>query len=241
MIITTLKGNSNSFLSLEKTNDKIFVRKTGDIDRNIERYTKLDLPFPKIYKIESNYYEMEYIKHIDIATYLKYNSPLGLIKFLDSVIKYLKNNIVYKNYIDTYELKLKNIEFEDLIFNKKQLIDKLPRLLPSSLYFGDLTLENILWDYDNSRFVLIDGLTSEYDSYIFDLHKLKQDIVCGWFIRNNNVKIEDKLRSIDNYFKNYPFYDNKYLTILMLLRILPYTKTTEDYLFLIRKINKLWI
>jgi len=49
-----LKGHSASHVSLMQDDDKIFVRKTGDIARNLERYDVLsnhNLNLPKIYEI----------------------------------------------------------------------------------------------------------------------------------------------------------------------------------------------
>ena len=57
-------------------------------------------------------------------------------------------------------------------FTANELYAKLPKTLPSSEYHGDFTLENILYSLKDD-FVLIDPLTTEYDSYVFDLAKLR--------------------------------------------------------------------
>lgn len=244
MIITNLKGNSNSNVLLMTEDGCNFVRKTGDIQRNLDRYKNLDLPFPKVLRVEDNYYDIEYVKNINIANYLKHNSPNLLITFLSDTLKYLSFPLVTKNYTSVYEKKLTGIDLSCFKFNQAQLIDKLPKELPSSRYFGDLTFDNILFDIEKNRFVLIDGLSSEYDSYIFDLHKLKQDVLCKWFLRTekNTFYLDYKLSIINNFLRqNYTFYDNNYLTILMLLRVFPYCKNEFDRLFLVEEINKLWM
>lgn len=243
MIITSLKGNSNSSVVLMSENGNNFVRKTGDIERNLDRYKNLDLPFPKILNVSREYYDIEYVKNYNVSTYLKLNSPALLIKFLSSVLGYLSSNKVYKDYTDVYRNKLSVIDFTPFNFTKEELIYKLPKNIPSSRYFGDLTLENILFDIEKNQFVLIDGLSTEYDSYVFDLHKLKQDVLCRWFIRNerDTYYIDYKLSLIHNYLKQYKFYDNPYITILMLLRVYPYSKNNFDRSYLIEEINKLWI
>jgi hypothetical protein len=56
-----LKGHSASHVSLMQDDDKIFVRKTGDIARNLERYDVLsnyNINLPKIYEIYGDYYDM---------------------------------------------------------------------------------------------------------------------------------------------------------------------------------------
>jgi hypothetical protein len=109
-----------------------------------------------------------------------------------------------------------------------------------SEYHGDMTLQNILYDANTKDFVLIDPLTTEYSSYVFDLAKLRQDITCKWFIRNEKVFFDPKLQVLDKMLSKYEHYGNDYLLILMLLRVLPYTKTVEDETFLKDKILLLW-
>ena len=128
----------------------------------------------------------------------------------------------------------------NLPFNADQLIDKLPKILPTSEYYGDLTLDNILFDIKNNKFVLIDPSTTEYNSFIFDIAKLKQDLTCKWFIRNKNLNINKKLNEIYESLNKYSYYDNNYLLILMLMRILPYSKNIKDEKFLYNNIVSLW-
>jgi fructosamine-3-kinase len=120
------------------------------------------------------------------------------------------------------------------------LISRLPRYLPSGQYHGDLTMDNCLHGIDG-KFYLIDPLTTDYDGWAFDLAKLMQDLVCGWFIRDKDVMLHGKLWSIRSAIVNkYPAAGDPNLLILMLLRVLPYAKTIEDQGFLIKEINKLW-
>jgi thiamine kinase-like enzyme len=129
---------------------------------------------------------------------------------------------------------------KDFLFTKEELIERLPKVLPQSVYHGDLTLENIL--YTGPGFHLIDPVTIEYDSFIFDIAKLRQDLVCRWFIRNNDVKLETKLQFIDNELQKYytEACDNS-LLILMLLRVLKHCETGDNnYQFLMKEIERLW-
>ena len=69
--------------------------------------------------------------------------------------------------------------------------------------------------------------------------KLRQDLTCKWFIRNDDVYFDSKLEKISDELKSFKHFDNDYLLILMLLRVLPYAnKTDQDYL--ISEIYKLW-
>ena len=101
-------------------------------------------------------------------------------------------------------------------FNADQLIDKLPKILPESEYYGDLTLDNILFDTQNNKFVLIDPSTTEYNSFIFDIAKLNQDLICKWFIRNKNCNLDKKLYQISESLNKYSL---NVLILLLLLHI----------------------
>jgi len=140
-----------------------------------------------------------------------------------------------------YKKKLAEFDFTkySLPFTAEELLAKLPQFLPFSEYHGDFTLENILYDTQEGQFVLIDPLTTEYSSYAFDLAKLRQDLTCKWFIRNDNVYFDSKLEKISNELKVFKHFDNDYLLILMLMRVLPYA-TDIDREYLMSEIYKLW-
>jgi thiamine kinase-like enzyme len=117
----------------------------------------------------------------------------------------------------------------------------LPATLPSSNYHGDLTLENIIFTEDRG-FFLIDCVSIEYDSFIFDIAKLRQDLSCGWFLRYSDIKLDSKLKLIQQQIlEKYPQANDSYLLILMLLRVYKHSKpNTLERNFLVQEINKLW-
>ena len=192
--------------------------------------------------ITGQYYDMEYIKNFDIIKYLSTHSASELGNFLVNTIDKLSENCIEVDYSKVYFDKLSGFNFGayNLPFTANELISKLPKFLPMSEYHGDMTLQNILYDANTKDFVLIDPLTTEYSSYVFDLAKLRQDITCKWFIRNEKVFFEPKLQVLDEMLSKYEHYNNDYLLILMLLRVLPYAKTVEDETFLKDKILLLW-
>jgi len=241
-VIKELKGHSGSEVLLIQ-DSTIFVRKTGNVTRNLERFeslSSLGLNFPKILYQDNNSFDMEYIHNFDIKNYLLKNQITFLFNFIKLTTQQLSKNYIDKNYTDVYYKKLKDVDFTNLIFTKEELINQLPKILPSSNYHGDFTLENILYDISGKQFVLIDPLTSEYDSYVFDLAKLRQDIDCKWFIRNEEIHIDTKLKNLSEELElEFETYSNSYLVILMLLRVLPYTKESDKD-FIIKKANLLW-
>jgi hypothetical protein len=242
-IIKQLKGHSSSEVLLIEENDKFFIRKRGNVDRNLERIdslSRLNVPLPKIIEVYSDCYDMEYIHNLDIKTYLKKHDAKNISNFIKKIIEIFSSEVIECDYSEIYNLKLNQIDFSNFSFKKEELFNRLPKLLPHSNYHGDFTLENILFDLNKNNFVLIDPLTTEYHSYVFDLAKLRQDLVCGWFIRNDKTYLETKLKSILDELKDLSFMEDKSLLILMLMRVFPYSKNEDDKKFLTREIEKLW-
>lgn len=243
-IIKELRGFSGNQVLLMKKADMLFVRKIGNISRNVERQYALenDYPFPKIYGLHKNNFEMEYIHGLDMKTYLTTHSHEHLLDFLLGIFNKFAETTEIKDYREVYSLKLSQINFEDsLPFTKKELLDRLPNVLPKTQYHGDLTLENILYN-EKRGFVLIDCQTSEYDSFIFDISKMRQDLECKWFLRNDNLMIDVKLKHIQKeLIDRFPQSSNDYLLILMLLRVYRYTQPNSfEQNFILDRIKKLW-
>lgn len=244
---TTLKqlnGFSGSSVYLIQDSDKIFVRKIGNVDRNYERMQvllRLGYNLPKIYNKHRDILDIEYIAGLDIKTYLRFNQPTAIIDFLISTLRKLSADSYDKDYSEIYIKKLNDVDFSLLPFTKLELFDKLPKILPQSIYYGDLTLENIIYSR-NREFYLIDPATIEYDSWVFDIAKLRQDLQCKWFLKHDNLFLDTKLNLIQNeIFNKFPESNNDCLLILMLLRVFNHTERGSfEQEFLLREINKLW-
>lgn len=242
-VIKELHGFSGNQILLMQKHEKLFVRKIGNISRNIERMQALaeDYPLPQLYTISKKMIDMEYLHGLDIKSYLKTNNYEKLLEFLLSVLDNLSKNSQDKDYTETYIKKLQEVSFDELPFTREQLLERLPRVLPSSNYHGDLTLENIIFTPDRG-FFLIDCATIEYDSYIFDIAKLRQDLELGWFTRKDNVMLDVKTKHIQQkILERYPVANNDYLLILMLLRVYRHSEPdTLERNFLLEGINSLW-
>lgn len=236
-----LNGYSGSQIYLMRDWGKLFVRKIGQVERNVERLKALsEYKTPKIYSHKSDILDMEYIHGLDMKSYLKFNETEQLRNFILSTLFSFSKLSKVKDYSETYEKKLSWLKDHDFVFTKKELIERLPKHLPQSIYHGDFTLENII--HTNNGFYMIDPLTSEYDSYVFDLIKLRQDLECKWFLRNENIKLDVKLKNLQDDLLNYfPLIKDDNLLILILLRVYPYaSKNFDDREFLKKEINRLW-
>lgn len=243
-----MSGYSKSRILLITDSNRTFVRKYGQLTRNLERISHLSnlgVAVPDIYAVTNEYYDMEYINHVDMKSWLTVNPPNSLIEWLLWVFDQFSKSSINKDYTDIFQAKLTLYSKESwwslLPFSADQLLQRLPTQLPCSAYHGDFTLENCLYGTDG-KFYTIDPLTTEYDSYVFDCAKLMQDIDCKWFIRESDIKIESKLSNIKSKLMEHDkTFGDQHLLILMLIRILPYAKKDTDVKFLIKEINRLWI
>jgi RIO-like serine/threonine protein kinase len=242
-LIKELSGHSGSDIFLMKDGDNLFVRKVNNVDRNYERLDflyKEGYNVPMIYSMNDNILDMEYIHGLDMKNYLKSNDVSKLLTFILQTLVSFSANIKMKNYTNVYYEKLKWLDScKEFPFTKEELISKLPKSLPQTKYHGDFTLENIL--RTEKDFYMIDALTSEYDSYIFDIAKLRQDLESKWFLRNDNIKLDVKLKNLqDEILEFYPIVNNNALVILMLLRVYPYSKDEANKQFIMKEIKRLW-
>ena len=242
--IKELKGFSGSKIYLMKNNNGLFIRKMDNVDRNYVKLNELSQHFnvPKIYSYNNNILDMEYIHGLDMKSYLAVRDTKRLTDFLIDTLYKFSNNVSMSDYTNVYIDKLKYIKLpSEMIFTKEQLLEKLPKRLPRSKYFGDLTLENMIYGEDG-QFYFIDGMTSEYDSYIFDIAKLRQDLECKWFLRDTKLLLDVKVENIqDKLLEKFELANNNYLLILMLLRVYRYTKPfSKEEALLIKEINRLW-
>jgi RIO-like serine/threonine protein kinase len=242
-VVKELYGFSGNQILLMQKHNKLFVRKIGNISRNIERMQALSVeyPLPQLYTVSKKIIDMEYLHGLDIKTYLKTNNYEKLLDFILSILEKLSSGAVDNDYTETYIKKLQEVSFDEMPFTREQLLERLPKTLPSSNYHGDLTLENIIFTADRG-FFLIDCATTEYDSYIFDIAKLRQDLELGWFTRKDNTMLEVKTKHIQKVIlEKYPKGNNDYLLILMLLRVYRHTlPNTLERNFILQGINKLW-
>lgn len=243
-ILKKFSGHSGSKVFLMEGKEGLFVRKVNNVQRNQERMSSLydlNYPVPKIYHYDGTNLDMEYIHGLDMKNYLRANSIESLFVFLESILNKFSKTKVEKDYTQIYFNKLFGFDEKyNLPFTIKELIGRLPSHLPQSVYHGDLTLENIL--KTENGFYLIDCVKTEYDSFVFDIAKLRQDLRCKWFLRNENIKIDIKLRNLeDKILKKFPIANNNAFIILMLFRVLEHCeKEDRDYVFIMNEMKKLW-
>lgn len=242
--ITELHGHSGSSIYLMEHNGRRYILKKNNVTRNHERLNALYglVNVPMIWGYDKESLCMEYIHGLDMKNYLRFNNSNDLLGFIIQSIETFCSNSIDKDYTEVYNSSLSWIDdTNDLPFTKKELIDRLPKILPQSIYHGDMTLENIIQRTDG-KFFFIDAVTVAYDSWVFDIAKLRQDLECKWFLRNDSIMLDAKLKDMQQkILAKYPIANNDYLLILMLLRVyLHCEKHTLEHSFILKEVYRLW-
>lgn len=252
-LIKEFNGFSGSKIFLLKnmfpidiTKEYYLVRKEGNIERNYEKLKVLyeeGFDVPKIFHKNGDSIDMQFILGDDIKSFLDRRDISELWNFIKTTIDRFRKTSIKKDYTDTYKEFLEEFRGDKFLpFTVDQLLDKLPKELDCSLCHGDFTFENLI--YKNGKFYMIDASTGIFDSWIFDLAKLRQDIDGRWFLRNeknkNAYKIEIKFIR-DKLLQEYPEVFNDYLYILMLLRVYKYSHNRiNERLILLNELRNRW-
>lgn len=250
--IKDFKGHSGCKVQLYNQDNKFIIKKSGSnkLEKSAEILQLLSqqgFSTPKIYSINNEEIEMEYINGVDMRNYIYNADKTQISKLVDFINTYIERSQDFKiaNISEKILDKISEIESKidttSLSFTLSQLYDQLPTSGRCGLIHGDLTLENIL--YYNDKFYLIDANPTDITSVEYDASKLLQDLDCLWFVRNEKDKIAYKItcQKISQQLKNkWDFLNNRYILIFMLLRVLPYCKDEKTKSFLTKEINNLW-
>lgn len=246
-VIKEFQGFSGSSVLLIKSLNDFIIRKKENVERNYEKLTLLkqhSFLVPEVIDKQDNVLYMTYIQGMDMKTYLKLEQIDKFVKFvITTVNRFVSINSVIKNYEPIYVEQLSWIPSRtEIPFTTHELIERLPKELPSSLCHGDFTLENII--YKDPDFYMIDPSTGAYDSWVFDIAKLRQDLDGKWFLRykENKDEFNLELQQIkERLQKEFPIAFDDYLYILMLLRVYKYAREgTIEQQLLLGEIKRLW-
>ena len=198
------------------------------------------------------YFDMEYVHGITLAEYIKeveVNEIKGIVDVLISSARTERECQSGVSSPEAFKKKIKDLEhklskLDNSIIN--EAIELLAthdwsRILSSSCH-GDMTLENII--VRNNELYLIDFLDSFFDSWVFDLSTILQDVEVLWHYRDEKIDNNTVIRLIimrDLLFNKLQelmgadYIEVYYTLLLKLIRIYPYTKDELTYNFLNKK------
>ena len=242
-LVKHLKGHSGATVSLYKDDEGYKVVKEN-YSKARESVAILDaLPFstPKIYEVTDNKIVMEYINGQDMASYLESATEEDIDKLINFLTEYIQWCLDNSEYVDFYESVATKVFDLGKEVNLSFILKEKWSDMPQSLIHGDFTLENIM--YSNDKFYLIDANPTNLNSVYFDANKLRQDIDSLWFVRHKKNKLHYKIvceKISKKLKKRFNFMQNDTIMILMLSRILPYTKDNFTKNFLLEELEKLW-
>ena len=242
-IIHNHRGFSGALVEIIEEGNRV-VKKTGDISRNVTQLELLKdtgLPVPGIIHYDENTLVMEYIDGLPIDAFINSHGIRDLLGDLVQYITYFKQDTIDFDYTEVYNRFLDEIDFNHLPFTSGELLNRLPKILPRSKYYhGDFTLGNMI---HNGRTFMIDPVSTVFDSWVFDIAKLRQDIEGLWFIRDyDNSHLQPILQELGlKLGHEFPLSFNDNLYILMLLRVYRHCRpNTLEYNLIRNEIIRLW-
>lgn len=242
-LVKPLKGHSGAQVSLYVEDNEYFVVKENysKARESVAILNALPFPTPHIYEVTDDKIVMEYINGQDMASYLESATEEDIEKLINFLTEYIQWCLDNSKNVDFYESVLAKVLDLGKYINLSFLLKEKWSDIPQSVIHGDFTLENIM--YSDGKFYLIDANPTNLNSIYFDANKLRQDIDCLWFVRHKNNKLHYKIvceKISKKLKKRFNFMQNDTIMILMLSRILPYTKDNFTKNFLLEELEKLW-
>ena len=242
-LVKHLKGHSGATVSLYKDDEgyKVVKENYSKARESVDILNALPFNTPKIYEVTDDKIVMEYINGQDMASYLESATEEDVEKLIEFITEYINWCLNNSQYVDFYEPVLAKVLDLGKEINLSFILKEKWSNIPMSLIHGDFTLENIM--YSNGKFYLIDANPTNLNSVYFDANKLRQDIDSLWFVRHKKNKLHYKIvcdKISKKLKKRFNFMQNDTIMILMLSRILPYTKDNFTKNFLLEELQKLW-
>lgn len=250
-----ISGNSNYKVSVIYKKEFYIIKESfikeesNRLKKQIEKQENFNDPIiykPKIIDKKDSKYIFEYIRSYDIINYLNIKSINHIFDYIDKIVSFIhremKESIIQKIDVTILQMKINTIEENLLKFKKEEIIQLSLKYLRENIFIfdneipngrchGDLTFSNILIDYSDQIY-FIDFLDNFIESPLFDIIKIRQDIVYGYIFQTyKGTYDKDRLFMIFDFmnqrmnqeFSDYKMYF-KYLDIMNFLRILQYSK-----------------
>lgn len=202
------------------------------------------------------YFDMEYVHGITLAEYIKEVEVNEIKGIVDVLISSARTEREYQSGVaspEAFRNKIKDLKYKLSKLDNSIISEAIEILtahdwsrVTSSACHGDMTLENII--VRNNELYLIDFLDSFFDSWVFDLSTILQDVEVLWHYREEKIDNNTIIRLIimrDLLFNKLQellgadYIEVYYTLLLKLIRIYPYTKDELTYNFLNKKTREI--
>ena len=242
--------------SLELINDRVLRKYSPTTDYNSRLLSQADkqvvfgnriyknIDAPKVYDIQKNYFDMEYIAGKSFDEFFSTASVNDvefvistLFDYFDTLISTARNIDATKQILDKLDSLKEKSSYPKYIEFLRKYVEDNRMIVPHTFCHGDLTFANII--FHKNRLFFIDFLDCYVDTFLSDLVKLKQDLYHLWAVRNQDV-YSNRIHQIYQYIwdklevRYEPYLNEGFhiLDVINALRIEPYLTSDSQRVIL---------
>ena len=259
--ITNKLETGLSGCSLELINDRVLRKHSPSIEYNSRLLMQAEkqkvfsnriyknVDAPKVYDIQSDYFDMEYIPGNTFSEFFSTASVNDVEFVVQTLFDYFDSLISTSRMVDVTNKILKKLDsLKEKTFHKEYIeflrkyVESNKIIVPHTFCHGDLTFSNII--FHKNRLFFIDFLDCYVDTFLSDLVKIKQDLDYFWALKTWNVhthRLEQIYRfawnELENRYSSFMYEPFDILDVMNILRIEPYL-TSEDQRVILDRIIK---
>ena len=259
--ITNKLETGLSGCSLELINDRVLRKYSPSIEYNSRLLMQAEkqkvfsnriyknVDAPKVYDIQSDYFDMEYIPGNTFSEFFSTASVNDVEFVVQTLFDYFDSLISTSRMVDATNKILKKLDsLKEKTFHKEYIeflrkyVESNKIIVPHTFCHGDLTFSNII--FHKNRLFFIDFLDCYVDTFLSDLVKIKQDLDYFWALKTWNVhthRLEQIYRfawnELENRYSSFMYEPFDILDVMNILRIEPYL-TSEDQRVILDRIIK---
>ena len=259
--ITNKLKTGLSGCSLELINDRVLRKHSPSIEYNSRLLMQAEkqkvfsnriyknVDAPKVYDIQSDYFDMEYIPGNTFSEFFSTASVNDVEFVVQTLFDYFDSLISTSRMVDATNKILKKLDsLKEKTFHKEYIeflrkyVESNKIIVPHTFCHGDLTFSNII--FHKNRLFFIDFLDCYVDTFLSDLVKIKQDLYYFWALKTWNVhthRLEQIYRfawnELENRYSSFMYEPFDILDVMNILRIEPYL-TSEDQRVILDRIIK---
>ena len=191
--ITNKLKTGLSGCSLELINDRVLRKHSPSIEYNSRLLMQAEkqkvfsnriyknVDAPKVYDIQSDYFDMEYIPGNTFSEFFSTSSVNDVEFVVQTLFDYFDSLISTSRMVDATNKILKKLDsLKEKTFHKEYIeflrkyVESNKIIVPHTFCHGDLTFSNII--FHKNRLFFIDFLDCYVDTFLSDLVKIKQDL-----------------------------------------------------------------